>query len=256
MKTDYEFIVFNDAKGFPDFTNGNNPKIRYDIEETCVRLGIRCISIPNDNHVTNTCALQRCADSCNFMLKYQLENPDKYLLIDSDMFPIDSFDYSQYDAAVVIQDQVVPNYFWNGIVYFDTTRMTHRELLNWNPAPRTDVGGMMYAWLKSQSTTFPSSTQLRSSSSQAYGNIYYIRHLASCSWDESELPKEFGYLYNFLYTDPRNINGKFFCEIFDGKFLHYRAGGNWMRNSMNEHIALTEKLYNLLKDNTNDTAVI
>jgi hypothetical protein len=50
----------------------------------------------------------------------------------------------------------------------------------------------------------------------------------------------------FIKTDPRNQNGKFFCEIYDNKFLHYRAGGNWEKRNMNIHMGLTIKLRNLL----------
>ena len=80
------------------------------------------------NHKNNKSASQRTADSMNYILKYQIENPDKYLLLDSDMFLIDYFDinkYSNYDCAIVLQSRnnFSINYFWNGIYYFDITKM-------------------------------------------------------------------------------------------------------------------------------------
>ena len=65
----YEFIVFNDAKAFPDFTNDGDITIRSKIEEMCLALNIKCISIPNDQHQYMTCAAQRCADSMNYILR-------------------------------------------------------------------------------------------------------------------------------------------------------------------------------------------
>ena len=53
-------------------------------------------------------------------------------------------------------------------------------------------------------------------------------------------------LIHFMQTDPRNQNGKFYCEIYDNKFLHYRAGGNWEKRNMNIHHTLALKLRDLL----------
>ena len=89
---DYEFIVFNDAKDFPDFTNGNDITIKQQIQDICNKLNITCINIPNEHHRQNLVASARTADSMNYILKYQINNPDKYLLLDSDMFLIDYFD--------------------------------------------------------------------------------------------------------------------------------------------------------------------
>ena len=38
MKCDYEFIVFNDAKGFPDFTNGGDVSVKNIIQKVCSSL--------------------------------------------------------------------------------------------------------------------------------------------------------------------------------------------------------------------------
>jgi hypothetical protein len=69
------------------------------------------------------------------------------------------------------------------------------------------------------------------------------------SYDETQIPKNLqgnNKLIHFIKTDPRNQNGKFFCEIYDNKFLHYRGGGNWEKINMNIHVGLTLKLKNLL----------
>ena len=49
-------------------------------------------------------------------------------------------------------------------------------------------------------------------------------------------------LIDFLHNDSRNIDGKFFCEIYDDVFLHYRAGGNWRREGMELHNNLSLSL--------------
>ena len=255
IKCDYEFIVFNDAKAFPDYSNGGDVTIKNSIEETCKKLGITCINIPNQNHIKQTDPAIRCADSMNFILKFQLQNPDKYLLIDSDMFLVDNFDlseYEKYDCAIVLQSRnnFQTNYIWNGIYYFDFNKLKNKQLLNWNCSPGCDVGGMMEQWLHEQTKNIPNTDEIRHTNKVFHNDdIYYMKHLWSCSWNENEIPENLNdntKLIHFIKTDPRNQNGKFYCEIYDNKFLHYRAGGNWEKRNMNIHVGLTLKLRDLL----------
>ena len=61
MQVDYEFIVFNDAKDFPDFSNGFNSNIKNEIIKTCERLNIKCINIKNVHYT-----------SCSYLYYYCL----------------------------------------------------------------------------------------------------------------------------------------------------------------------------------------
>ncbi len=240
MQCDYEFIVFNDAKDFQDFTNGYDSTMSSKIQELCNRLNIRCIRIDNQHHRICADAALRCADSYNFILEFQKRNPDKYLSIDSDMFLVDFFNPEEYFkdfiSGVVKQTRHSGNeridYIWNGIFYFDFNSMTDTNLLDWRLNRGTDVGGKMDAWLSKQNTE----------------EIHYIRQLCSCDWKIENLPdnlKDNELLIDFLIKDPRNENGKIFCEIYDNKFLHYRAGGNWRNEGLNFHQDLSNKLMNI-----------
>ncbi len=260
VQGDYEFIVFNDAKEFPDFTNGNDTTIKTQIEDMCRKLNITCINIPNQHHIYNKCAAQRCAHSMNYILGYQKQNPDKYLLLDSDMFLIDYFDinkYSEYDCAIVLQsrNEHTINYFWNGIYYFDIPKMKSLELLNWDCCKFCDVGGMMQEWLKKQmeNTPMPNTDEIRFTDKIFHtNNIYYIKHLWSCTWKIDELPsnlRDSTKLIEFFEKDFRNQNGKYFCEIYDNIFLHYRAGGNWRGEGLEMHNKLSKELHSCLLEN-------
>lgn len=258
FKGDYEFIVFNDAKDFPDYTNSGDVTIKKQIETVCFNLKIQCINIPHDNNIQkNRNACLRCYDAMNYILEYQKQNLDEYLFLDSDMFLIDYFDinkYENYDCAVVLQSRnnFTVNYFWNGLYYFNMKKMKNIELLNWDCVDEKnlscDVGGMMKEWLKTQmiDSNIPSTDDIRWKNETFHtDNFYFIKHLWSCSWNISELPKNLQNdekLLNFLYNDPRNENGKFFCEIYDNVFLHYRAGGNWRGEGINTHIKLAQLL--------------
>ena len=254
---EYDFIVFNDAKDFPDFTNGYDVTIKKQIQDICNKLNITCINIPNEHHIQRTDASSRTADSMNYILEYQKNNPDKYLLLDSDMFLVDYLDinkYSKYDCAIVLQSRNdhTTHYFWNGIYYFDTTKLKDMELLNWNCCVNCDTGGMTQEWLKKQmeNTPIPNTNDIRWKDKEYHTNdIYFIKHLWSCSWDINEIPKNLESntkLIEFLKNDIRNVNNKFFCEIYDNVFLHYRAGGNWRREGLELHKLLTKKLKNTL----------
>jgi hypothetical protein len=259
----YEFIVFNDAKAFPDFTNDGDITLKTKIEEMCAKLGVQCISIPNEHHKQQQSAAIRCADSMNYILHYQLDHPDKYLLLDSDMFLIDYFDintYFQYECVVLLQRRTdwgfLLNYIWNGIYYFDIPKLKNKHLLNWNEGNGGDVGGMMKDWLKLQSGAdeIPHTDDLRWKKDVSFNTstIYYIQHLWSGTWNEAEMPENLKHrqdLITFFQEDVRNpANGNFFCEIYDKVFLHYRAGGNWIKEGMNVHNTLTEKLKAILME--------
>jgi len=248
MVSPFEFIVFNDAKDFPDFTNDGDTSIKSKIVDTCKHLGIQCINIPNEHHRIDESGSRRCADSMNFILEYQKRNIDKYLLLDSDMFLINHFDikrYENYNCAVVLQsrNEKTLNYFWNGIYYFDMTKMKNQHLLNWGCGD-ADVGGLMKDWLESQCSSLPNVDEIRwIKKDYSDDNIFFIRHLWSCTWNEEEIPEELKHkkwLVDILKKDNRNQNGKFFCEIYDDVFLHYRAGGNWRKEGLIQHTSSAE----------------
>jgi hypothetical protein len=254
----FEFIVFNDAKTFPDVTNGGDLTLREKIRETCQVLNIQCIPVSNDHHVYLDMS-KRHEDTFNkHVLRFQLDNPDKYLLLDSDMFLISELDmmtYFKYDCAVLLQSRPNLNYIWPGLCYMDLTKIQAPHLLNWAIGRGGDTGSMMEEWLKRQANgaILPNTDDLRWKN-QVFktDTIYFIPHLWSCSWNETEMPENLKLLKNykdlltFFTNDTRNNNGKYYCEIYDKVFLHYRAGSNWNKEGMVLHNYLTSKLKDIL----------
>jgi hypothetical protein len=174
------------------------------------------------------------------------------------MFLIDDFDisrYENYDCAIVLQSRNnnKSNYFWNGLYYFDITKMQNKDKLKWDCCQDSDgyyldVGGMMQEWLILQmgDTAFPTTEELRYSTKQYHTNqIYFIKHLWSNTWNFNEMPKKIKNkeIVNFITNDRRNRGNTFFCEIYDNTFLHYRAGGNWNKEGFSFHNKLTQQLY-------------
>lgn len=259
LKNEFEFIVFNDAKDFPDYTNGGDITIKNKIEEKCKELGLKCITLENHSHMYNHSGSFRHSQVLANIIKYQLKNPDKYLLLDSDMLLVSYLDinkWSSFKSAIVLQQRNNNscNYIWPGLCYLDMTEGNHFDVFNWDLTPTTDAGGMTEVWLKTQiqeGENFPTTENLRWNKETDYNTkkIYFIKHLWSLTWDESEYPeelKENKSLLTFIKTDLRNKDNKFFCEIYDNCFFHYRAGCNWLGEGMDFHKKHTLKLQELI----------
>lgn len=254
----FEFIVFNDAKPFPDLTNGGDLTLIAKIAETCKTLNIQCIPIRNNHHGPLGMSDRHADTFNNYIVPYQLANPDQYLLLDSDMFLIDYLDmqkYFKYDCAVVLQSREDRklNYIWPGLCYLDFTRMKAPNLFNWALCHNGDTGAMTSIWLKEQigEDSMPDTNDLRWKKNETFHSktIYFIKHLWSTTWNETEMPanlKDNEALLDFCQKDLRNSNGKFYCEIYDDVFFHYRAGSNHNKEGMNLHIAMTKNLKQIL----------
>ncbi len=237
MKIPYTFVIFNDAKDWADFSNFNDVTIKNKIKEKCLELSILCVDIPNKHHRKEKGPANRCADAMNFIKDYMIKNKGRYLLLDSDMFLINNFndEYKIYDAALVYQKRRKTYiYPWNGLFYFNMNTLKNQDLLDWNFNNFCDVGGNNNKWL---TTSYGFDSE----------KIYKIQHLSSCRWDKNQFPSNLSdTLLHFLENDPRNEKGKFFCEIYDNLFFHYRAGGNWRNEGKEIHHNLTILLNKIL----------
>lgn len=244
LKNSFEFIVFNDAKPFSDFTNEGDTTIREKIKEICYKYKIKCINLNNEYHKILQNPSIRTAESMNFILKYQKQFPGNYLIIDSDMFLFNYFDinkFKDYNCAIVPQfrEKVQNKYIWNGLYYFDTNTNINLDLMNWNCLPGCDTGGKMETWLQYYEKNYKN-------------KIYYIKNLGSNKWNQESispsihLSDEF---IIFLKEDKRNENNMFYSEIYENVFFHYRAGGNWKLDGMEYHLERTKKLKNCILNN-------
>ena len=125
-------------------------------------------------------------------------------------------------------------YPWNGIFYFNMPYLKNQDLLDWRFNGPGDVGMNNNKWLI-----------------ESYGvdnkKIHKIQHFISCQWDKNQYPQNLGdELLSFLENDTRNKDGKFFCEIYDNLFFHYRAGGNWRKEGKDIHNNLSKNLKSIL----------
>ena len=237
---DYDYIIFNDGKDFPDLTNfGNIAEGRAGIIRKCAELKINCINIPNAHHSNNTDASSRHSDSLRFVLHYMRCNLDEYLMLDSDMFLIDQLDlnvYRKHICACVLQERPGLVYFWPNLFYLDMKRAPNTDKLNMGIVTGGDTGSATNIWLKSFNYKFPSIKSINYMTQCCNNDFYMIKNLRTLNWRKTDLPINVDKnIIDLLEHDNRNKNGKYFYEIYDNRILHYRAGTNWMNNNKNLH---------------------
>ena len=58
----------------------------------------------------------------------------------------------------------------------------------------------------------------------------WLSHLSSLKWGMDELDIQISRkVLDFIIHDDRNLDKKFYTELYDYKFLHFRAGSNWKK---------------------------
>lgn len=257
VKGDYKFVVYNHAKDYPDCSNYYNTSnnLKKQIRKTCEKLNIECIDIIDNCNSYKGNASVGTASAMNYILNTShIKNPGKYFVIDSDMFLVNELKtdrYNNYDCAYIPQYRNECKYMWNGYYYFDTTKMKNLNLLNWNMykytennpqkgcSNWTDTGGMTYKWIQQE---------------QKNHNVKELKHCVSGKWNKNDIkidiPKS---ILNFCENDKRSIfnfgsKDKYFSEIYDDIFLHYRAGGNWQNYKKDVHDECTNNLEKAIYD--------
>ena len=231
---EYEIIIFNDAKTWPDITNFEDVTMKQQIINMCKKLSIPCINIPNAHHISQPCASVRHSDSVNFITKFMLKYPDTYFMLDLDMFFVDYFDikeFEKYYFCYINQSRnirnTVINYPWPNFFYLNINEIPNKHLIDWSIDTGLDTGGKCANWL----TTLDKNRVLQ------------IQNLCSLNWSEKDIPESINTnIKIFLDNDVRNQNGKYFSELYHKKILHYRGGSNWMNDSYKLHYSMTNLL--------------
>lgn len=252
---EYEYIVFNDGKYWPDSTNFFKPEEngREAIENKCKEMNIKYFNLPNEHHKFIYKPSQRHNDSLRVLTEYMMANKDEYLILDGDMFLIDRLNigiYREKMCACVLQERPNIKYIWPNLFYININN-SNINIDDFNLGiDGADTGSASSKWLQKYNYVYPNCKDIRYSNNQ-YENdkFYFIKHLWSGSWNIEELPKNLktnNNLIEFLKNDKRNKDEKYFSEIYDKCIFHYR-GSTWL--NINDEILHREninKLKNLI----------
>ena len=253
LHIDYEYIVFNDGKYWPDSTNFGNPieNGKIAIENKCKEFDIKCYNLPNELHKNYDEPSVRHSDSLKLLVSYMKGNIDEYLILDGDMFLIDDLNIEKYREKMcvcVLQERPNIKYIWPNLFYINMNKIKYIDDFNLHSLGiNYDTGSSSYKWLQKYYSSYPNVRDIIYSN-RGYENddFYFIKHLWSCSWSEDEFPENLKTkesIIKYIKEDERNENGKYFVEIYDNCIFHYR-GGTWL--GLN-NIELHKKLLNKLK---------
>lgn len=221
LKEDYTFAVFNDAP---------QEEISQQIIETCNRLNLPCIRIPQSIHDIPYLErlpgedyhhpAVRCANVVQFSLDtLGFDHDGIVIIIDSDMFLVKEFCMQEFldgfDIAGVLQSRQHIKYIWNGLVFFNMQTLPDKKTINFNCGKvngiGVDVGGQTYHYFKDHQEVMI----------QPIDNQHYPA--------------------NFILSETTHENVKFLfshdCNNFEfllkNSFFHYRGGAIGTSNPRN-----------------------
>lgn len=237
LEDEFEFIVYNNAKFDTDQSYYNQ------IHLECKVLNLKCVDVQHDLELENYLFNLNSIKICNHVGEYTdpciacayplcwawkhhlgIEN-EKIVIIDSDMFFIEQFSFSQlfdnYDIAYVPQSRGKDiRYMWNGLVFANVSNIPEPLKLNWwcglvKSVP-VDVGGQTHHYL------------------EEYGNSLRQNEIGVEHIDDDTAKFQPS---NYEYLKVDSIR----------KVLHYRGGSNWNLMSGQYHNEKTKWLRQLLK---------
>jgi len=221
---DWEFIVFNNVPA---------PKIdrQIKIKKICKELGIKCLDVRFRTFISG--AAQICAWGIFWAYHrfFRWEKDTIHVIFDSDMFFINDFNFNEYlgdnDICAIHQRRNNIEYLWNGIVIMKGAELPDKNHFDYRlgdiNGERTDVGGRLYFWMKRNPDL----------------KIRYMLHtghldLSNTALLPSEVRADYKPEYNF--------------QFIEDSVLHYRAGSNWDKKSLN-FVEDKKAYFNKLLDN-------
>ena len=248
FKGDYEFIVINDSRC---------RRTKRKINEKCIELGIKMISVPQKIHrhrtltfpntqepnVMNACT--RCADTVQYAYnKFKNEN-GIFFLIDSDMFLIKDFDANKYiedyHVSGLKQSRGKIYYLWNGIFLMNLNTAPSKDSLNWDcgkvEGESVDVGGQTYHYLENNKDNLKVKymDQVYLGKIEEYEN--YKKTKNSLSEIDISILDDFVNLYKDFKFNNVKISKEYFNKelLIDNCVFHIRGGGNWNNEGLNHY---------------------
>jgi len=243
LQEPFEFVCFVDTPSKPGPYNLWDRTLRGRAEEIAQKNADRYFLVPEELHLDRRIlfpstsekkgnnANTRAADTLQFAWNQVIkESRGPVLILDNDMFPIQDFNtqamLSKNPVAGIysISPGRIPSenidWIWSGLLFLDPARMSEKELWSFdcgrvNNVP-VDVSGQTHNWL---------------TNAKKFGiEPLWLPHLASLNWGIEQVSSSFSSeILEFIIKDDRNRDGKFYTELYDGKFLHFRAGSNWKK---------------------------
>lgn len=237
LKNDFQFCFFdNSHSGMYSVQNLDSKNFKY-------------YRVPQDIF-TGGGASTRAGQSLDYAIKKstsEFPDLDNILILDSDMFPIKDFSFEEFmsgkDFTGIIQHRGKVFYYNNQLVGLRKDKVSDWNNFSFDTAniegEATDCGGPLYYFFQKNSHLERNdvfgihSNQLEKNSPQ--------------NWDKIQEADDTGLLRSFFERDCDLNSGKNFSEVYDFRFLHFRAGSNWINFGEDTKNTREENLLNYLK---------
>lgn len=233
FNSEYDYIIFNDAKTYADKTNFFDNNLKQKINETCLNLNIKCVEIPQEIHSDRTLIFKntlypktfdigtRCSDTLQYAYNYaiSLEGYDYLFILDSDMFFINHFNINEYinnyQICGIFQSGGSIIYLWSAISIFNLKKCINLNQLNWECGKidnnSVDVGGNTYYYIRDYNPLIKPIT-----------NSHYSYADSVLKINDEKL--------KLLLLEICNISPTKSCNkeiMLNNAIIHVRGGSNW-----------------------------
>lgn len=268
MKEPFELIGVIDTSEKPGPYNLWDSSLRKTAiriaESTCDRV----VVVPEELHenrskifndtkeLSGNIANLRAAVTLQYAFNSEILNENnKILLIDNDMFPITYFSWEEkmqenfcrsvvYESRSKYRKKSV-RHLWGGLMFIDAAKIPFKQIWSFDCGKingiRVDVSGNTHYWLK-----LIEENGLES-------KFQKIQHFPSLQWKYTDLTDIFSKaIKEFIVKDERNLDGKYYTEFYDETFLHFRAGSNWKKEPAQVVKDRINQFSNSLRDHINE----
>jgi hypothetical protein len=245
LKEPFELIAVIDTPSEPGPYNLWNSSLRkYGIElanQYCDKVIIvpeeihnnRRSLFPKTTEPAGNNANLRASDSLQIAFNSELLNSNsKVIIIDNDMFPIVNFSWESIMNHLMCRSVIHSSsrrfsrrkieYLWSGLMFIDGSKVPFKNEWSFDCGKinkiKVDVSGQTHYWLRKIRT-------------EKLDSLFEpINHYSSLNWSrKNKIDLYSKYLRDFIENDERNLNGKFYSELYDNRFIHFRAASNWRR---------------------------
>jgi hypothetical protein len=243
LKEPFELIAIIDTPKKPGPYNLWDPKLREFAIEFAKTYCDKVVEVPEEIHnnrksifpktkePSGSNANLRASDSLQIAFNSEILNSNsKVMIVDNDMFPIADLSWDALMKDKVCRSVIHTStskfsrkkidYLWSGLMFIDGEKIPFKNDWSFDCGKvnniKVDVSGQTHHWLN----------KLKK---EKLDHLFEpISHLSSLKWGGTELNSFFTKsLSDFVFNDERNIDGMFYSELYDKKFIHFRAGSNW-----------------------------
>ncbi len=237
LKNEFDFFVYN---------NSNDPKLKEEIKQVCEINSIKYYEVPQEIQSPNTPS-HRAGISLDYSIKHNIQNynTENLIVLDSDMFIIDYFDFEKEvdsDFKGIKQKRNHVYYYTNQLFFAKIKNLQKFDkAIKFPPGNidgvNTDCGGYLYYYFNGNKNIIHKDlNQMINSQTLTSEDIEKSEIFAS-----DENLKKYFLKETEMFQDKKN-----FSEIYQSKFLHFRAGSNWINIEQEKNQSRQENLFDLL----------